>query len=87
MFDLKIKGKGNKRVVTMVEYPGGVYQIVCTIGHLIVLAGAISKGKSEIREMTNVGIRKYFRTTVTSCIFNVFHKAYIYYFQLGRWLS
>jgi hypothetical protein len=67
-------------VVTSVEYPGGVHQIVCTIGRLIVLAGAISKGKSEIREMNNVGIRKYFQTTV-SLMFIINHKSYVIIFD------
>jgi hypothetical protein len=61
-------------VVTNVEYPGGIHQIVCIVGRLIVLAGAISKGKSEINEMTNVGIRKYFHTTVSFSISNVYHR-------------
>ncbi|CAF0965109.1 unnamed protein product [Rotaria sordida] len=57
------KGKGKKMVVISVQHPDGIHQIVCIIGRLIVLAGAILKGKSEIREMTNVGIRKYFQAT------------------------
>ncbi|CAF1031094.1 unnamed protein product [Rotaria sordida] len=57
------KGKGKKMVITSVQYPGGIHQIVRIIGRLIVLAGAVLKGKSEIREMTNVGIRKYFQAT------------------------
>jgi hypothetical protein len=39
-------------------------QTICAIGRLIVLAGAIWKGKSEFKEMNNLGIRKYFQTTV-----------------------
>lgn len=69
-------------VVTSVEYPGGVHQIICTIGHLIVLTGAIIKGKSEVREMINVGIRKYFQATVTFCISDVYHKLYILLFLI-----
>ncbi|CAF3802067.1 unnamed protein product [Rotaria sp. Silwood1] len=63
-------GKDRKMVVTSVEHPGGIHQIVRTIGHLIVLAGAVSKGKSEIREMINVGVRKYFQVTGSALLEN-----------------
>jgi hypothetical protein len=39
-------------------------ETMCTIGRLIVLTGALWKGKSEFKEMNNLGIRKYFQTTV-----------------------
>lgn len=40
-------------------------QALCTAGRLFVLAGAIWKGKSELNEMSSIGVRKYFQTTVT----------------------
>jgi hypothetical protein len=58
-------------VVTSVEYPSFTHKLACTIGRTIVLAGAVSKGKSEIIEMTNVGIQKYFRKSVS---FGIDHK-------------
>jgi hypothetical protein len=61
-------------VVTSVEYPGVVHRLICTTGRLIVLTGAISKGESEIIEMNNVGIRKYFQTTVSFSISDVYHE-------------
>jgi hypothetical protein len=67
-------------VVTSVEYPGVVHKMICTIGRLIVLAGAVSKGKSEIKEMTNMGIRKYFQTTVSFPISDVYHESYMLLF-------
>lgn len=39
-------------------------QAICTVGRLFVLAGAIWKGKAEFHEMSNLGPRKYFQTTV-----------------------
>jgi hypothetical protein len=41
-----------------------VHQIICTLGRLFVLGGAIWKGRSEYKEMMSLGIRKYFQTTV-----------------------
>jgi hypothetical protein len=41
-----------------------ITQGICTLGRLFVLAGAIYKGKSEFNEMTSLGIKKYFQTTV-----------------------
>ncbi len=41
-----------------------IVQIICAAGRMFVLAGAIWKGRSEFREMLNVGIRKYWQTTV-----------------------
>ncbi|CAF1156051.1 unnamed protein product [Adineta steineri] len=52
------------------EYPGIVYRLICTTGRLIVLTGAISKGESELREMNNVGIHKYFQTTGSALLEN-----------------
>jgi hypothetical protein len=51
-------------MATKVGYSGDCYQFLRSIGRFIVLAGAVSKGKAEITEMMNVGIRKYFQTTV-----------------------
>ena len=45
-----------------------IVQTVCTIGRLFVLAGALWKGKSEFNEMSSLGIRKYFQTTVRSSL-------------------
>ncbi len=59
------------------EHPDAIRRIVCIIGRLIVLAGAVSQGKSEISEMTNVGIRKYFQTTVSLSISDVYHESYM----------
>ncbi len=61
-------------VVTSVEYPSFTHKLACTIGRTIVFAGAVSKGKSEIREMTNVGIQKYFRKSVR---FDIYHELYM----------
>ncbi|CAF3390913.1 unnamed protein product [Rotaria socialis] len=54
--------KRKEIVVISVIYPGMIHQIICLTGHLIVLAGAVSKGNCELREMRSVGIRKYFQT-------------------------
>jgi hypothetical protein len=67
-------------VVISAEYQDAVRRIVCTIGRLIVLAGAIFKGRSEIREMANVGIRKYFQTTVSFSVSDVYHESYMLLF-------
>jgi hypothetical protein len=47
-----------------------VHQSICTVGRLLVLAGAIWKGRGEFNEMTNLGIRKYFQTTVSSPVYS-----------------
>jgi hypothetical protein len=41
-----------------------IHQTICTIGRLLVLAGAIWKGRAEYKEMSSMGLRKYFQTTV-----------------------
>ncbi|CAF1179198.1 unnamed protein product [Adineta steineri] len=64
------EGKDNEMIVSRVEYPGIVYRLICTTGRLIVLTGAISKGESELREMNNVGIHKYFQTTGSALLEN-----------------
>lgn len=51
-------------VIVKVEPPGWIHQLICTFGRLAVLAGALWKGRSEYKEMMNVGFRKYFHTTV-----------------------
>ncbi|CAF1171543.1 unnamed protein product [Rotaria sp. Silwood1] len=56
------EGEGDEEVTISVEPPGLICQTLCTIGRLLVLAGAIWKGKSEFREINNIGIRKYFQT-------------------------
>jgi hypothetical protein len=66
--------------VTDVGYPGGGYQFLRSIGRFIVLAGAVLKGNSEIREMTSVGTRKYFQTTVRFSTPNIYHKRFILFF-------
>jgi hypothetical protein len=60
----KIEEEGDDAVITHVESPGMIYQMICTVGRLIVLAGAIWKGRLEYKEMTSLGLRKYFQTTV-----------------------
>jgi hypothetical protein len=67
-------------VVTGVEYPSFIHKLGCTIGRTIVLAGAVSKGKSEIREMTNLGIKKYFQTSVS---FGISEFYMILFFTIG----
>ncbi|CAF3087395.1 unnamed protein product [Rotaria sp. Silwood2] len=56
------EGEGEDAVVIGVEPAGTICQILCTVGRLFVLAGAIWKGKSEFREIKTIGIRKYFQT-------------------------
>jgi hypothetical protein len=63
-FFFQIEGDGDDAVVTNIEGPGRTQQMICTIGRLFVLAGAIHKGKSEYNEMTSLGFRKYCQTTV-----------------------
>ena len=58
------EGEGDDMVVTDIRPPGGIHQAICTIGRLIVLGGALWKGRSEFKEMSSVGVRKYFQTTV-----------------------
>jgi hypothetical protein len=41
-----------------------ITQGFCTIGRLFVLFGAIWKGRGEYNEMTSLGLKKYFQTTV-----------------------
>jgi CO dehydrogenase/acetyl-CoA synthase epsilon subunit len=67
-------------VVTNVGYPGGGYQFLRSIGRFIVMAGAVLKGNSEIREMTSVGIQKYFQTTVRLSTPNISHERFILFF-------
>lgn len=64
-------------MITSILYPGGPHRILCVIGRLIVLAGAIHKGRSEIKEMNNIGIRKYFQTTVSISSFDVYYELYL----------
>ncbi len=67
-------------MVTSVEYPSFIHKLACTIGRTIVLAGAVSKGKSEIREMANLGIKKYFQTSVSFDISEIYHEFYMILF-------
>jgi hypothetical protein len=67
-------------MVADVGYPGGGYQFLRSIGRFIVLAGAVSKGRSEIREMTSVGTRKYFQTTVRFSTPNSSHERFTLFF-------
>ena len=69
-------------VVTGVEYPGFIHKLLCTIGRTIVFAGAISKGKSEIREMTNGGAQKYFQASVSFRIFGAYYESNMFAFSL-----
>lgn len=64
-FFLQTKGEGDDAVITSVELPDATHQAICTVGRMMVLAGALWKGRSEFKEMASMGIRKYFQTTVT----------------------
>ncbi|CAF1036236.1 unnamed protein product [Rotaria magnacalcarata] len=64
------EGDGDDAVVVKVEPAGTLIQVVCTIGRLFVLAGAIWKGKSEYNEMHSLGIKKYFQTTGSGLLEN-----------------
>lgn len=51
-----------------------LHQVCCRIGHTIVIAGAIAKGLREVNEMSTLGFRKYFKTTVKSLLLKIqFH--------------
>jgi len=68
-------------VVTSVEYLSFNHKLACTIGRTIVFAGAVSKGKAEMIEMSNVGIQKYFRKSVS---FGIYHELYMLsFFTIG----
>jgi hypothetical protein len=66
-------------VVTGVEYPGFIHKLLCTIGRTIVFAGAVSKGKSEIREMGNIGVQKYFQASVSFSISRASYEANMFF--------
>jgi hypothetical protein len=38
---------------------------ICSIGHVIVLAGAVLKSAREIGEMYRMGLQEYLHTTVS----------------------
>lgn len=59
-----MEGEGEEAEIVSVEPPGTIHQSICAVGRLFVLAGAIWKGKSEYNEMTSLGLKKYFQTTV-----------------------
>ena len=63
-FYFQVEGDGDDAVVTSIEPPGIICQSICTLGRLLVLAGAIWKGRAEYNEMQSLGIKKYFQTTV-----------------------
>ena len=56
-------------MVVSIEAPGMIHQSICTVGRMMVLAGAVWKGRSEFKEMTNLGVKKYFQTTVNKNFF------------------
>ncbi|UJR21723.1 hypothetical protein I4U23_024800 [Adineta vaga] len=64
------EGEGDDAVVTSMEPPGLILQFICTVGRLIVLGGAIWKGRSEFKEMNSLGIKKYFQTTGSGLLEN-----------------
>ncbi|CAF3650671.1 unnamed protein product [Adineta steineri] len=64
------EGEGEDAVIVDIEPSGMIVQGICTVGRMIVLAGAIWKGNSEFKEMNNVGIRKYFNTTGSGLLEN-----------------
>jgi hypothetical protein len=68
-------------VIVKIESPGTTHQTICTIGRLLVLAGAIWKGRLEIKEMLNLGLRKYFEATVIF-VFNLF-QSFFFTFKQG----
>jgi len=71
-------------VVTSVEYLSFNHKLACTIGRTIVFAGAVSKGKAEMIEMSNVGIQKYFRKSVSFGISDIYHEFYMLsFFTIG----
>lgn len=76
--------------MTNIEAPGIIHQTFCALGRLIVLMGALKKGKDEINEMFNVGVKKYFQTTVKekfcflSCSFDFDKRLKIGLWTLGK---
>ncbi len=64
-------------MIVKIESPGTTHQTICTIGRLLVLAGAIWKGRLEIKEMLNLGLRKYFEATVIF-VFNLFRSFFLH---------
>jgi hypothetical protein len=54
----------NEKVVTTDQYSDLKRQLICEIGRIIVLAGAIFKSGRELNEISRMGIQGYFRTTV-----------------------
>ncbi|CAF1556272.1 unnamed protein product [Rotaria magnacalcarata] len=65
-----IEGEGDDAVTTSVQPAGMLCQTICTIGRFFVLAGAIWKGRSELKEIETLGIRKYFQTTGSGLLEN-----------------
>lgn len=55
-------------MITDVQSAGFIVQTLCTVGRLFVLAGAIWKGRAEFKEMSSLGLRKYFQTTVRNSL-------------------
>ncbi len=62
-----------------------ITQGFCTIGRLFVLFGAIWKGRGEYNEMTSLGLKKYFQTTV-QC-FCLLFRLNDFSFEIGFWSS
>ncbi|CAF3001819.1 unnamed protein product [Rotaria socialis] len=65
-----ITGEGDDAETISVEPAGMLCQTICTIGRFFVLAGAIWKGRSELKEIATLGIRKYFQTTGSGLLEN-----------------
>src|SRR5579871_6925499 len=51
-------------VVVSIEYPSIIHEMICMIGHLIVLVGAGWKCISTTNEIATLGFKKYFQALV-----------------------
>jgi len=59
-----MEDENNKKVITTGQYSDLKRQLICEIGRIIVLVGAICKSGRELNEISRMGIRGYLRTTV-----------------------
>ncbi|CAF1660399.1 unnamed protein product [Rotaria magnacalcarata] len=55
--------ENGEKLVTNNEHSATIRRIVCTIGHAIVVTGALLKSAREIGEMYSMGFRNYMSTT------------------------
>jgi hypothetical protein len=58
-----------------------LHQSICAVGRMIVLAGAIWKGRGEYNEMMNLGVKKYFQTTVKFRFYSL--KKFTFFYSTG----